>query len=334
MAIHRRRFLAVSAALTAAPFVRAQTAKVLTLGILTSQPRPRDLVWTDDSPIAGPLIRRGWVIGKTLLIERPDAGGKEELLPKLARDLVARKVDVIWALGPEAAVAAAQATSTIPIVFWGVAFPIEQGLIDSLARPGRNATGVALYASPEVDGKRLELLKAIAPDPKRLALLTVPSAVRTVKGDQAKITSGTMEAAKVLGYQVEWFLVEKAEDFAGAFKAMLDWRAECITVAGTTLTVRAAKRIVDFANGNRLPSAYTFRDFVEVGGLVSYAIDWRPTFARSMEFVDRVLRGAKPAELAVDLPTQYQTAINLKTAKLLGLVVPPAILLRADKVIE
>lgn len=332
--VHRRRFLAASAALTAAPFVRGQPAKVPTLGILTPHPRPRDLDWGPNNPVTGPLIKRGWVIGQTLLIERPDAGGREELLPNLAAELVAKKVDVIWALGPEAAIAAARATSRIPIVFWGVAFPIEQGLIDSFAQPGRNATGVAWYASPAVDGKRLELLKAIAPKPKRLAHLAVPSAARTVKGDQVKVTSSTVEAAKALGYELERFLVEKAEDFDGAFKAILDWGAQSLTVAGTTVTVRAMKRIVEFANGNRLPSAYTFRDFVEAGGLVSYAIDWRPTFTRSMDYVDRILRGAKPAEMAVDLPTEYQTAVNLKTAKLLGLTVPQSILLRADRIIE
>jgi putative ABC transport system substrate-binding protein len=331
--VRRRQFLAAGAALAAAPFVRAQP-KAPTLGILTPHPRPRDLVWTAQSPISGPLMRQGWVIGKTLLIERPDAGGKEELLPKLAADLVSKKVDVIWALGPEAAVAAAQATSAIPIVFWGVGFPVEMGLIESFARPGRNLTGVAWYASPEVDGKRLELLREIAPATKRLAFLTVPSAVRTVTGAQADILFTSAEAARRLGYEFERFRVAKREDFDGAFKAMLDWRADCVSVAGTTLTVRAKQLIVDFANANRLPSTYTFRDFVEAGGLVSYAIDWRPTFARSMDYVDRVLRGANPAEMAVDLPTEYQTAVNLKTAKLLGLTVPQSILLRADRVIE
>jgi len=269
-----------------------------------------------------------------LLIERPDAGGKEDLLPKLAAELVAKRVDVIWALGPEAAIAAARATSTIPIVFWGVAFPVEQGLIDSFGRPGRNVTGVAWWASPEVDAKRLELLRAIAPAAKRLASLWVPTSIRTVAGRQAVIASGTSAGAKALGYELERFPVEKAEDFDAAFAAILAWGAQAITVAGTTVTVRATRRIVEFANGNRLPSAYTFTDFVEAGGLVSYAIDWKPTMARSMDFVDRILRGAKPSDLAVDLPTEYQTAVNLKTAKLLGLTVPQSILLRADKVVD
>jgi putative tryptophan/tyrosine transport system substrate-binding protein len=332
--VRRRQFLAASAGLAAARLLHAQPEKVPTLGILSPHPRPRDLVWKDDNPISGPLIKRGWVIGRTLHIERPDAGGREDLLPKLAWDLVANKVDVIWANGPEAAIAAAQATSTIPIVFWGVGFPVEQGLVASLARPGGNATGVAWYASPEVDGKRLELLKQIAPQAKRLAFLTVPSAVRSVKGGQALIPSTFVDAGKQLGYEMQRFTVEKAEDFDDAFRAILAWRAESITVAGTTVTVRATKRIVEFANSNRLPSAYTLRDFVEAGGLVSYAIDWRPTVARSMEYVDRILRGAKPAELAVDLPAEYQTAVNLKTAKLLGLNVPQWILLRADRIIE
>jgi putative ABC transport system substrate-binding protein len=332
--VRRREFLIASGGLLAAQVVHAQSrTRIPTLGILTPHPRsPAEKPGTDIVSIT--LKKHGWIVGETLLIERPDAGGREERLPELAASLVAKKVDVIWALGPEAALAAARATRTIPIVFWGVAFPIEQGFIESYARPGRNVTGVAWYAAPEVDAKRLELLKQIAPARKRLALLSVPTAARTVEGKLTVMKGGTIPAAAALGYELHSFAVEKQEDFEGAYAAILGWRAEAITVSGTTLTVRERGRIVDFANRNRLPSAYTLRDFVEAGGLVSYAIDWRPTMARSMEHVDRILRGANPATLPVDLPSSYETAVNLKTARLLGLTIPTSILLGADRVIE
>jgi putative ABC transport system substrate-binding protein len=248
--------------------------------------------------------------------------------------LAAKKVDVIWTSGSEAAVAAARATTSIPIVFWGVGFPVEQGLIDSFAKPGRNATGVAWFASPEVSGKRLELLREIAPTAKRLALVSVPAIFHKVAGGPAEVTSSTGPAAEKLGYELREFPVEKAEDFEPAFAAILAWGAQALTVAGTSLTFRERQRIADFAIRNRLPSAFTLQEFVEAGGLVSYAIDWRPTVARSADYIDRILRGAEPGELPVDLPSRYETAVNLKTAKALGLTVPQSVLVRADRVIE
>lgn len=260
--------------------------------------------------------------------------GSEARLPELAAMLLAREVDVIWCLGPEAAVAAARATRTIPIVFWGVAFPIEQELIESLAKPGRNATGVAWYSTPEVDGKRLELLREIAPSARRLAFITVPSAIEKVSGGPATITPSTAPAAKRLGYELREFPVVKPEDFDRQFSDVLGWGAETMTVSGTTLTVRERYRITEFAKKQRLPSTYTLRAFVEAGGLVSYAIDWRPTFAQTADYIDRILRGAKPGDLPVALPTGYEIAVNLKTAALLGLKIPESLLLRADWIIR
>jgi putative ABC transport system substrate-binding protein len=328
----RRRFLIAAGGLLVAPITRGQ-ARTPTLGILTPHPPSPEFAGGKDI-VSITLRKHGWTPGQSVIFDRPNAGGREDLLPEIAAGLVQRKVDVIWALGPEAAIAAARATSTIPIVFWGVPFPIEQGLIESYARPGRNVTGVAWYASPEVDAKRLELLKQIAPAAKRLAHLSVPTAARTVDGKTIVMKGVTAPAAAKLGYEFRSFEVEKSEHFAGAYAAILDWRAQAITVSGTTLTVRERTGIIEFANANRLPSAYTLRDFVEAGGLVSYAIDWRPTMARSVHHVDRILRGAKPADLPVDLPSSYETAVNLKTARLLGLTVPQSVLLRADRVIE
>jgi len=259
--------------------------------------------------------------------------GSEDRLPELAAELVRKKVDVIWAMGPEAAVAAARHTQAIPIVFWGVPYPVEQELVDSLAKPGRNATGVAWYSNPEVDGKRLELLREIAPAAKRLANLTVPTAGRTVSGGIARL-SPTADAARKLGYEVEMFPIERREDLERALSAMQEWRAQAMTVSGTALTVRERFPIAGFAKKFRLPSTYTLRSFVEAGGLVSYAIDWRPTFAQTAEYVDRILRGARPGDLPVTLPTGYETAVNLKTAAAIGVTIPDSILLRADWVIK
>ena len=300
------------------------------LGILSPhrKPPPDELA---KSPLRVRLRVLGWEDGKTLQYENAYGEGREDRMPELAAALVAKKVDVIWALGPEAALAAARATSTIPIVFWGVGTPVEQGLIESFARPGRNATGVAWSASPGVELKRLELLREIVPAGKRLAFIIVATAAQ--KGP-SNFPSSLVAATQRLGYELKAFPVVKSEDLEPAFAAILAWGAQALNVGSTPLTMRERQRIVDFANRNRLPGAYALPDFVEAGGLVSYAIDWRPTFARSADYVDRILRGAKPGDLPVELPSQYVTAVNLKTAKMLGLRVPQSVLLRADRVIE
>jgi putative ABC transport system substrate-binding protein len=330
----RRTLLLAAGGLLALPLARAQKpARIPTLGILDPHPksaRPKGA----DNPIGAVLKKRGWVPGETILIDAPDAGGREDRLPELAAALVARKVDVIFTNGPDAALAAARATRTIPIVFWGVLYPVERGLIDSYARPGRNVTGVAFTATPESDAKRLEFLREIAPAARRLAFLSVPTYIPTVSGNQASIPSTFADTARAVGYDMRSFSIEKQEDLEGAFAAILEWGAQALVAQPSTLVFRERMRIIDFANRNRLPSAFTLWDYVEAGGLIAYAIDWRPTVARSFEYVDRILRGAKPSDLPVELPSNYQLAVNLKTAKLLGLKFPPSILLRADRVIE
>lgn len=334
--VRRRQFLIASGALLATPLLaRAQTQKRLpVLGILSSTPKPPP-EGRQRNPFNVRLRELGWVEGGTLLFERAYGEGSEERLPELASMLVAKRVDVICAFGSEAAVVAARATRTTPIVFWGVPFPVEQGLIESFARPGRNATGVAWSASPDVEVKRFEFLREIAPAAKRLAAIAVPTEIRTVAGGTAKIPSTEIPAARKLGYEeYRAFTVAKQDDFEPAFAAILAWGAQALSVQASSLSSRNQQRIVEFANRNRLPSAFTTPDYVEAGGLVSYAIDWRPAFARTADYIDRILRGAKPSELPVDLPSRYVTAVNLKTAKALGLKIPQSILLRADTVIE
>lgn len=330
--VTRRRFLS-AASLALAPLAARAQRRLPRIGFLNPHaPPPADQL--RNSPLRSRLRELGWIDGETVEFVNGFGFGSEARLPELAAMLVAREVDVIWCLGPEAAVAAARATKSIPIVFWGVAFPIEQELIESLAKPGRNATGVAWFSTPEVDGKRLELLREIAPSAKRLAFITVPSAIEKVSGGPATIVPSTAPAAKRLGYELRQFPVVKPEDFDTQFRDIVDWDTQAMTVSGTTLTVRERYRITEFAKKQRLPSTYTLRSFVEAGGLVSYAIDWRPTNAQTGDYVDRILRGAKPGDLPVALPTGYETAVNLKTAATIGVTIPESILLRADWIIK
>jgi len=333
--VKRREFLMCAGALIAAPLARAQQpVKLPVLGILTPHPRetPEQLA---RSPFPARMKQLGWVSGQTIAIERPDAEGREERLPAMAQELVRKGVDVIWALGPEAAVAAARATRTVPIVFWGVAYPIEQGLVDSYARPGRNVTGIAFVPGPELSGKVLEYLRQIAPAASRLATILTPSTLAVVTGGYVAGAIPVMRAAaKKLGMEYREHEIVRVEDFEAVFAGILESRADALFVPGTTLTYRERARIVDFANRNRVPSAFNQREFVEAGGLFSYGIDTRETVLQTFAYVDKILRGAKPADLPVELPSQYELVINRKTEKALGLTIPQSVLVRADRVIE
>jgi putative ABC transport system substrate-binding protein len=258
----RRDLLFASAALAAAPLAARAQKRLPVLGILTPFPRskPEEIA---RNPLIVRLRELGWVEGKTLLIERAYGEGSEERLPELAATLVARRVDVIWAFGPEGAVAAARATRTIPIVFWGVPAPVEQGLVESFARPGRNVTGISFAAGPGVEAKRLELLREIAPAATRLAAISVPTAMRTVAGGSAILPPVSAPAASKLGFEFRSFPIEKQEDFEPAFAAILAWGANALSVSASGLFGRNRQRIAEFANRNRLPSAFTLPDYVE-----------------------------------------------------------------------
>lgn len=332
--IGRRWFLVAAGALAASPLARAQPGgRLPTLGILSFQ-RRRPQSFIADNPFSNRLRALGWVEGRTLTIERAYTEGRDDLLPAAAERLVGARVDVIWAIGPEAAVAAARATKTVPIVFWGVPFPVEQGLIDTIARPGRNVTGVAWYAGPGVDTKQLEILKEIAPRAKRLAYLTVPTAAASVGGENVAYPTDFRSAAVALGLEMHEFPVATVQDLEPAFAAILAWNAQALVVAGTIFTVGERQRIVDFANRNRLPSAFRGREFTEVGGLAAYSAVTAPTLERCAELIDRILRGARPADLPVEIPRDYELTLNLKTARTLGLEVPRSLHLRANRVIE
>lgn len=329
----RRRFILAAAALSAAPLARAQQRRLPALGILTPHHRP-----TEDEKQRAPLLVRlrelGWVDGKTYRYVSGHAGGYEARLGEFAAKLIAEQVDVIFAGSPEAAVAAARATSTIPIVFWGVPDPVGQGLVDSLARPGRNATGLAWYAGPGVDAKRLQLIREVAPSARRLASMNVPTAAATVSGQPRPVSTAFREAADSLGFELREFPVATQSELDPAFESVLAWGAQAFTAVGTTLTYRERHRIVGFANRHRLPSCFTLSDFAESGGLLAYAIALAPSLWSAAEHIDRIFQGAKPADLPVIIPSKYDLTVNLKTARALGIAIPQSVVLRADRVIE
>lgn len=330
----RRVLLLATAVLAAAPFARAQAPdRLLALGLLF--PNPTTSADADAREYIPRWLKAlGWVDGKNLRLEFASAEGREERLPALAGKLVAKGVDAIWVAGTEAALAAARATESIPIAFYGVGHPVEQGLVESLAKPGRNVTGITSIAGLEW-GKGLEALREIAPSLRRLARIRVQTVARHVSGHEVSIRDNSTEAdAQRMGFEVRRFGVAAPEDLDGAFTAILESRPEGLMCDFTAMTFRERHRIIGFANRNRLPSLFGALPFVRDGGLVSYAASRSWMAQHSFTFVDRILRGARPADLPVELPTRFELLVNLKTAKALGLTVPESILLRADRVYE
>jgi putative ABC transport system substrate-binding protein len=265
------------------------------------------------------------------VIEYRDAEGKYERLPVLAADLVALKVDVIVVTNTPAALAAKQATRTIPIVLAWVADPVGSGFVTSLAQPGGNVTGLSFLA-PELVGKRLELLKEAVPGVSRIAVLWHP-------GDYPERTEKEMlqeadVAGWALGVRLQFVEARGSADFARAFSDMTRARADAVTVQSTNIFFIGRRGLVELAAKNRLPAMYLAREFVDAGGLMSYAPNVADLFRRAAGYVDRILKGAKPADLPVEQPTKFELVINLKTAKALGLTIPPSVLARADEVIE
>lgn len=278
----------------------------------------------------------GWIEGQNLVVESAVADYKYERLPALAEDLVRKRVDVVWATSAEAAVAASRATKSIPIVFTGVPWPVETGLIESFARPGHNVTGVSSYTGIEVSTKRLEFLKEVAPTATRLSWILDPSLGARVDGGRFDARPLLDPAAKTLGYEVRYHDVERSEDVDPALTEILAGRAQAIAVSGSAVTFATRERIASFALRNRLPSACASTAVVEAGGLLSYSAPGALSelLARGADYVDRILRGAQPAELPVYRPDRYELLLNLKTARALGLQVPQSLLLRAGRLIE
>jgi len=319
----RRAFLGTLAGgLLAAPLAaRAQQgATVPRLGMLATNRSSG--VRMLDAFLQG-LRDLGYADGRNIVIEHRDAEGKLERLPGLAAELVALNVDVIVAPLTPAALAAKHATRTIPIVFAAASDPVTDGLVTSLARPGGNVTGMS-NLSPELVGKRLDLLKQAVPDVARLAVLRHPGSIPE-RTEKDMLTRADV-AAQALKVRLQVVAVRSPEDFERAFSDMTRARVGAMTLVGGNMFFASRRRLVDLAARNRLPAVYSGRDFVEVGGLMSYGQDDADAFRRAAAYVDKILKGAKPADLPVEQPTTFELVINLRTAKALGLTIPSSLL--------
>jgi ABC-type uncharacterized transport system substrate-binding protein len=277
------------------------------------------------------LRELGYVEGQNVVIEFRTAEGKIERFPELARELVRLKVDLIVAGTTPAARGARQATTTVPIVAFAMGDPVGDGLVDSLARPGGNITGLT-FLGPQLVPKRLELLKELLPRASRVAALWQPGAfAERTMNDMWKETEA---AARTLGVQLQSVDARRPEQLEGAFSRMAAGRVDAILVFPSTMLFNERRRLVALAAKVRLPAMFNAREFVEIGGLIGYGASLADLIRRSGIFVDKILRGARPADLPVEQPTKFDLAINIKTARALGLTIPPMVLARADRVIE
>jgi putative ABC transport system substrate-binding protein len=327
--MRRRDFFVLVGIATAARVLDAnalESGKLYKIGILTAGgPGPltplRDMLRED-------LRELGLIEGKNLAFEGRYAENDLDRLPALAAELVSLEVDLIIAVGTLAPLAAKRATVTIPIVMAAAGDPVGSGLIASLARPGGNVTGTSLMA-PDLGGKRLELVKELLPEISRVAVLW-----NAANPYSALVFKATVGAAWTLAIEVQSLEVRGPADFDGAFEAATGQHIGALIAVEDPLTNDHRHKIAEFAAGKRLPMIAGLRMFAEAGGLMSYGADVSDTFRRSVAYVAKILKGAKPSDLPVEQPTKFELVINLKTAKALGLTIPPLILARADEVIE
>jgi putative ABC transport system substrate-binding protein len=306
-----------------------QPGKIFRIGYLSPGNRTSESARSE--AIRQALRELGYIEGQNIAFEYRYAEGKQDRYPELAAGLVRLKVDIIVAAGGGRVILAAKnATKTIPIVMLGaVVDPVKFGLIESLARPGGNVTGLAILTG-ELGGKRLELLQEAVPQLARVAVLyepAVPSSVLDVK-------EVLPAAARGLKLTIQPWEVRSAEDFDKIFAGINEQRPDALYLAPSTLILINLKRIASFALRSRLPSVYQSREFVDAGGLMSYSADLTDSYRRVADYVDKLLKGAKPADLPVEQPTKFELVINLKTARQIGLTIPPHVLARADKVIK
>jgi ABC-type uncharacterized transport system substrate-binding protein len=274
------------------------------------------------------LQELGYIDGKNIVIEVRYADGKLDRLPALAAELFGLNVELIVTAGPAVTRPVKQATNTIPIVMAFDSDPVGSGFISSLARPGGNITGLSSL-SPELNGKRLELLKETVPKISRVAVLGNPGNTATALNFQE-----TEVAARAYELRILSLEVREPNDLDSAFSTMTKGRADAILPLGDSVIVFHRERIVNFATKNRLPSMHGDKAWVEAGGLISYGPDILDSFRRAATYVDKILKGTKPADLPVEQPKKFELVINLKTAKQIGLTIPPNVLARADRVIR
>ena len=305
---------------------RAQHRSAWRIGMLEPNPSSSSDPYVD--AFRDGLRGLGYKEGRDVLLEIRWSGGSNELLVGLAVELVALKVDVIVTLSTPAALAAKQATATIPIVFTGVGDPVGAGVVPNLARPGGNATGFSMLAT-ELSAKRLEILREIAPNTSPVAMLwndNNPGMVLRAHESE--------RAAAALGLTIQSYGVHDLVTFNPAFEAIVSAGGASVLTLVDPFTLLHRQRIIDFAAERHLPAIYDSREFVDAGGLISYGIDLFAIRRRAAVYVDKILKGTKPADLPVEQPTKFDLVINLRTARTLGLTIPPSLLARADEVIE
>jgi putative ABC transport system substrate-binding protein len=321
----RREFIAAIAALLVSPRHSWAQGALRRVGYLDPviPNLPLFKVWLD-------ILRdHGWVEGKNLIIDYRSAEGHAERIPPLAAELVALKPDLIFGAGPQVAVALKSATATIPIVFVAVFDPVGIGLVQSLSRPGGNITGLATYAPGDWIAKRIEILRELVPGASKIALLVN----RGNPTHKLVLANEVSSAARSLDVALPIVEATTADELDTAFASAVAQHADAMIVFGDNLTNQEAPRVTALAAQHHLPAIYLFRQFA-IGGLIVYGPDIADLLRGAGGYVDRILRGTKPADLPIEQPTKFELLINMKTAKELGLTVPPSLLVRATEVIE
>ena len=323
--MNRRAFVTGLGAVLAAPLAaEAQPAgKFYRIGVISNIPPTTPEVSRNWEAFRQGLSDHGWIEGQNVAIEYRWAEGRVERFPSLAAELVSHKPDLIVALPNSGVVAAKQATSTIPIVMVYVFDPVRNGLVASLARPGGNVTGLTFNVGPEIVGKHLELLREVVPSISRVAVTGNP-----------ELWPGAVATAQLLRVKLYPWELRGADELDGTFAATIKERPDALLVLPYPQTYTHARRIVQLAAKHQLPAVYPFKEAVDAGGLMAYGANAPDMFRRAGVYIDKILRGAKPADLPVEQPIKYELVINMKTAKALGLTIPPSLLLRADQVIE
>ena len=319
-------WLLTSALLATAPLVQAQQpAKVFRLGLLTFIAPPTTTI---PATLDQGLRKLGYIEGQNMIAEARYANGKMERFPELAGELARLPLDVILAQSYPAAHAAKQATTTIPIVIQGAGDPVATGLVASFARPGGNLTGVSALEE-ELSGKRLELLKETFPKLGRVALLwNAADYGMTLKFRELE------RAAKALRVAVQAYGVQESKDLEAAFAEMINKRPDALFVITDPLTQAHRKQLVEFAAKHRLPAMYENAPYVDDGGLMAYGPSQAENLQRALHHIDKIFKGTKPADLPIEQPTKFEFIVNLKTAKQIGVTIPPNVLARADRVIR
>lgn len=306
----------------------ADTAPGARIGILGAASKKLLAQFGVLAPFFERLRELGYVEGQNLVVDYRLSDGNPERLPELARELVQLKVDVILATGPAAAHAAANATSTIPVVFTLVGDAVAEGLVASLARPEKNLTGASISGGVEIVGKRVQLLKQVVPSMERIGMLWNPG-----NPSHAAVVQGAPRTVNAAGVQLQMFEARRPQDFGPLFATLEQNRIDGLVVLEDVIFALRAKELADFLIQRRLPSIFGATEFVEVGGLMSYQTSFATVNMAAATYVARILRGAKPSQLPVQEPTKFDLVINLATAKALGIAVPQSVLLQAERVI-